>query len=137
MKIIPFRVITMLALMLFVASCTDHEVPEPEKVPAKIKTLPLKHGVPIATFYVQFEDLGNIPIVEYGVVMSTGVAGYLVALPTVADEVLIFSEPANNLDKKTQTQNKTFADANYRAYAKLSDGTVVYGELLKFRFEPG
>ena len=88
------RVFALLALMLFAASCTDHEVPEPQLVPAKIKTLPLKHGTPIATFYVQFEDLGNIPITEYGVVMSTGVSGYLVPLPTLADEVLIFTEAA-------------------------------------------
>ena len=138
---VPFRIVNGISvptlaiffLVLFATSCTDHEVPD--LIPAKIKTLPLKHGTS-STFYVQFEDLGNIPITEYGIVMSTGIAGHLVSMPTVDDEVLIFTDE-KNLDIRSYLYNTLFPDANYRAFAKLSNGTVVYGELLKFRFQPG
>jgi hypothetical protein len=127
------QLLAMLFVTLFAASCTDHEVPV--LTPAKIKTLELHHGLP-TTFFVQFEDLGNIPITEYGIAMSTGVSGFLVNKPTVDDEILPFPA-AINLDVKSHKYNVLFADANYRAYAKLSNGTVVYGEVLKFRFQPG
>lgn len=127
------QLFALLFVTLFAASCTDHEVPV--MTPAKIKTLTLFHGNS-STFRVQFEDLGNIPITEYGVAMSTGVSGFLKNTPTLEDEVLVFTSPID-LNIKSQVLNRLFADANYRAYAKLNNGTIVYGEVLKFRFEPG
>ena len=127
------QLFVMMFVTLFAASCTDHEVPV--MTPASITTLTLFHGNS-STFRVQFSNLGNIPITEYGVVMSTGVSGFLRNTPTIDDEVLVFTSPID-LNIKSQVLNRLFADANYRAYAKLNNGTIVYGEVLKFRFEPG
>ena len=129
----PLRIMVVVSMILLATSCVDHEVPS--QVAAKIKTLPLAHSF-TPTFYVQFEDLGNIPIAEYGIAMSTGISGQLVSVPTVADEIFKFTQSPTDLNVKTEIYPKLFADANYRAYAKLSDGSVVYGEVLKFRFQP-
>lgn len=129
------RISMFLFLSLLVFSCTkDHELPV--KIPAKIKTLEFIHGVPTSTFKVQFVDLGNIPITEYGIAMSKGLSGQLEPNPTVANEVLVFSAPPVDLNIKTQTYSQNIADVNYRAYARLSDGTVVYGDIIKYRFQP-
>lgn len=131
--LLKFSAILFLSILVF--SCAkDHEIPV--NMPAKIKTLEFIHGVPTSTFKVQFEDLGNIPIVEYGIAMSKGISGQLEPIPTVANEVLIFTATPIDLNIKMQTYSQNFADVNYRAYARLNNGTVVYGAIIKYRFQP-
>ena len=133
----PLRCFLVILLVSFSGfSCiNDHEIPV--KVPAKIKTVEMIFAFP-STFKLQFEDLGNIPVTEYGILLSKGISGFLTPVPTFADEVFIFTSPVDlSVKSQVYVTSTSYADVNYRAYAKLEDGTIVYGEVLKYRFQPG
>ncbi|WAC15132.1 hypothetical protein [Dyadobacter pollutisoli] len=134
--------LSFLSLLLFSFSCADHVVPT-NPVPAQIKTLDAfrsigQTGAEVSNFGVQFENLGNIPITEYGVIF---VHGSLVATPTMNNSVkLIIASPADLNQKFRGGPGLLFAPVepvimfSYRAYAMLSNGSVVFGEVKSVSF---
>jgi hypothetical protein len=71
--------LTFFSLFLSCFSCDDHVVPEQPEEPeqqelAKINTVSAVYEgtTNIFSYTVQFEDLGNVPIIEYGIVSYAG-----------------------------------------------------------------
>jgi hypothetical protein len=82
----------------------------------------------VPNYGVQFQNLGNIPVIEYGIVF---VDGTMAVSPEVNNTKVIFSN-AVNLDPKFKmgpglSSGPMGIVFSYRAYAILEGGTVVYG----------
>ncbi|WP_031528083.1 hypothetical protein [Dyadobacter crusticola] len=124
-------------LFLFSFSCEDHVVPETPEVLPVISTLPMDISAGKLNFKIAFQNLGNAQIGSYGVVYST--AFYDLSLsytktPTIDYEKQDFTgSPAlGNLSNSAAPAPEGFFAIFYRAYAMLSNGKVVYGDVMKF-----
>ncbi|WP_138475900.1 hypothetical protein [Dyadobacter bucti] len=137
--------LAFLSLVFASFSCQDHEVPEQPQQPelATIKTVSAVYGgaTNIFSYTVQFENLGNVPIIEYGIVSYAGETDeshvpdvpaapyvfpfyerqYAFAMPATLNAATI----ARAYDQKSNTPTRLF----YRAYAIHSNNAVVYGEV--------
>ena len=83
----------------------------------------------IPNYGVHFQNLGNIPVMEYGIVF---VDGTMAVSPEVNNTKVIFTNPVN-LDPKFKMGPGLSSESggiafSYRAYAILQGGQVVYGE---------
>jgi hypothetical protein len=120
--------IVFIGLLFANFSCEDHVVPVRE---AQIKTegnAYVQGGPTLWELRLSFTELGNVPIIEYGVVTATSPIFTPSFNPTVADSKVIFPLPAT-LGLKTRIAIKPVAIiVYYRAYAILQNGTIVYGE---------
>lgn len=145
MKKASYSVIILLIslLTLGATSCADHQTPNPEL--PQINTLPLifsddeeKGGV---FERVEFTSIGNQPIVEYGLLMKTSTQKNGI-VPTLTDnqQVDVFSQIPIVGVRSTSTlfkflpiynDGKTSYSLYYRAYVKLANGTVIYGNTLE------
>jgi hypothetical protein len=137
--------LAFLSLVFTSFSCQDHEVPEQPQQPelATINTVSAVYGgaTNIFSYTVQFEDLGNVPIIEYGIVSYGGETDenhvpdvpaapyvfpfyerqYAFAMPATLNAATI----ARAYDQQSNTPTRLF----YRAYAIHSNNAVVYGEV--------
>lgn len=137
MKISQKKSIITIALFLCLgfASCLkDHDL---EIVPAVLVTLPFEVKNQSYIFSIQVDELGNRKIVEYGIVYTAyyrGVGDHNL-FPTLQDSKLIFDSPPmpglnQLLYQKDFINGRAFI--YYRSYAKMEDGTVLYGNRLTF-----
>jgi hypothetical protein len=105
-------------------------------VAPKIKTLQIINGSTGLDFRILIEELGNVPVTEYGVVWKVQKDNQQVT-PTVNDSKTVFPMPFtlgqhSKLEFNVQTQ-QPYVFMFYRAYAILENGTVVYaGETRAF-----
>jgi hypothetical protein len=115
-------------------SCQDHPVAD---TPAQIKTQKLTFNqYPNAIFHVEFQTIGTVPILEYGIVYTarSGKTLEINKTPTILDNKIIFTTPAlaGSVSHPFVLDEST-AEMFYRAYAKLQDGVVLYGDdILQF-----
>jgi hypothetical protein len=137
MKRISYPVTGLLAFfLLFCLSCSDHG-PEGPKVLPKIKSerldIVITPGAPNLdyTFNLTFEDLGNVPIKEFGIVLDyaeTANDTYH-TVPTILDHKIKFNAQPK-LGKQSQFDvgpAQSFSKMYYRAYAILQDDSAIYG----------
>jgi hypothetical protein len=131
------------ALFLFAFSCQDHRDPEPMAEDARLKTLEITNPGQIINdlnFRMSFEKLGTRPISEYGLLLSfkSSNSDEFSAIPTLADA---YSSPlkfdqAASVGEHTKLQKSVgfddFKTLYYRAYAKLANGSVIYGETMEY-----
>ncbi len=136
---------TMLAMMMVLASCKkDRDKGEPSG-PTSITTLELEYKATPGisgmdyTFRVKFDQIGEVA--EYGIVFVPFIRDKADKVPTFGGFTSVpvkFTEkagPVGTVHKQEQSfRFSYFNDANYRAYAVLKDGTVVYGETLHIGF---
>ena len=110
----------------------------------RITTLELQYAVPsfsfsglTYTFRVRFEELGEIE--EFGILYVPWIADKTQKTPTWGDPETrsapfpISPSAAGTIETSSVTLlYSDFNNANYRAYAIKSDGSVVYGEVMYF-----
>ncbi|WP_439582882.1 hypothetical protein [Dyadobacter bucti] len=142
--------LAFLSLVFASFSCQDHEVPQQPEQPqqpklAQINTMSAVYGgaTNIFSYTVQFEDLGNVPIIEYGIVSYAGETNEnhvpdVPAAPYVFpfyERQFAFTEhmPATlnavTITRPFDQQSNTPTRLFYRAYAIHSNNAVVYGEV--------
>lgn len=132
-------------LFLFAFSCQDHYVPEEpeEPVAAKVVTLEIQN-LPEMGHYryrVAFETLGNVPITEYGTLVtfkkSLNDNDYN-PVPVVGNfdkKILFQAKPIVgevSIDLDLADEIAAYYEKYYRAYAVLANGSVVYGEVRNY-----
>ncbi|GGC37739.1 hypothetical protein GCM10011386_32320 [Parapedobacter defluvii] len=91
------------------------------------------------TFRLKFEKISSVK--EYGIIFIPWISEKSGTTPTVGgkDAILIpFTDKPGKagtvLSSQVTFPFSYFNDANYRAYAVLTDGTVIYGEILHIVF---
>jgi hypothetical protein len=126
-------------------SCMDHFVPEtsPEIETLAFEFIPVRvsadEGQPLK-WNLKFKSLGTAGIKEYGIVYLAAGEDHLISNMTPAlsntDAKLIKFTDTAVADVKLQKTASigSFSWVNYRAYAKLNNDDVVYGEVIKFAF---
>lgn len=89
------------------------------------------------TFALQFEGIGEVK--EYGIVYKAWIKDTDNKIPmvgTAGSTKIIFGEKPGSqgvaITKKVSITFTNFNDANYRAYAILKSGEMVYGESMYF-----
>ncbi|WP_138475901.1 hypothetical protein [Dyadobacter bucti] len=134
--------LTFLSLFLASFSCQDHE-PEPPRIFPVINTLNVvrTNDEPSFQYSVQFQELGNQQIAEYGVVTYAGSANEnpaptIQVVNNVKGRKYDFSGPGYmppSLDVKSIVRQYDGPAGQirlfYRAYARLADNSVVYGQV--------
>lgn len=118
-----------LFLSIGLLSCDRDASPKSEMV---IQTGPafMKPGEAISAFVVIFDELGNKPIEEYGIVYTfddDAKENY----PDLADTKVVFDLPAKQYSNHKQVNIEFSAGAHsvgYRAFAKLKGGELKYAE---------
>lgn len=141
MKQLSIRIGGLLAFVLFFCfSCTDH-APQPETAVAPvIKTIETRLNYKPENFYIigaELENIGSKPIKEIGIVYSLRFVNNpsFHAVPTVSDtKVATVSNPDKAGSYKTghNLPVSSFERMYYRAYAILSDDSIVYGNILEY-----
>ncbi|MCF0050258.1 hypothetical protein LXM25_09330 [Dyadobacter sp. LJ53] len=146
MKRITLQFSSLLAaLFLFAFSCQDHRDPDPEPIAedARIRTLEITNPGQVINdlnFRMSFEKVGNRPISEYGLLLSFKSinSDEFATVPTLGNEfssALKFDHAATVGEHVKLQKSVGFDDFKtlyYRAYAKLNDGKVVYGEAMEY-----
>ena len=124
-----FQVQFFALLLVATISCTDHEIQKRPVIETGNLIWFSNHTSAFWIFAVNFVDLGNVPVVEYGVV-------YAKELPA---DGLTVNSPGVSVEKFTEPQIPVLGNVSqpnllvpmsslyYRAYAKLSDNTYIYG----------
>jgi len=146
-SIFMFKAITLATLLFtfFSLGCKKEKAGgESGSKEAKISTVELKavrsttvYGSDI-TFKVRFEDTGKGDKVvdEYGILFKAWIADLDNKIPTNGSGTIILfhDTPAAGsiIDKEVTLTFEQFNDANYRAFARLKDGSYVYGEVMYF-----
>jgi hypothetical protein len=123
-----------LSVFLMAFSCQDHVVPDTPVAP-EIQTLDLNVGSSGVTFKLAFTKIGEVPVTEYGTLYKVvEISGELI--PTEADTKAIFTESVT-LETKSKMVNLFIGGEwiFYRAYAKLANGTTIYGEVMNARLK--
>ena len=142
-----FKVITLAILLFtgFLLSCKKEKTTTEEgSREAKISTIELKalrsatvYGADI-TFKVKFEDTGNgnKAVDQYGILFKAWISDLNNKIPTNGNAaiVLFHDTPAAGsvIEKEVTLTFEQFNDANYRAFARLKDGTYIYGAVMYF-----
>ena len=123
--------LTFLGVFLLSFSCEDHVTPE---VPADeapiIRTIGVNIGSNTVQFNLVFDKAGNIPVVEHGILYRVSGFGASGIVPTESDSKVMFDLPISTTKKSKQHDISTDGTTRlfYRAYAKLSNGNMIYGE---------
>lgn len=134
----------VLAITLFANfSCSDHEIPlDPPIIETLtynlIPTRVAEGRDVVLQWWLRFETLGTIPITEYGIVYNAGIEGETVGVtPLVTDSLskeIPFSDVAVVDDGIFEIHGiNAFEIIYYRAYAKLNNGQVIYGDIFSNR----
>jgi len=137
--------VVFLAMLLPVISCKKDAEENQPAGPTEVTTLEVEYRSTTAvygmqyTFRLRFEKVSGVK--EYGIVFIPWVGEKSEKTPTVGGKDAILApfldKPAATGTILTSDVTFTFSyfnDANYRAYAVLTDGTVVYGETLHITF---
>ena len=143
MRPLSLKIASLLAAMfLFNFSCQDHVVPvnpqqeTPQEIAPVIHTPKLKSENTSADLYrlkVEFSSLGNVPIIEYGVVYSIELedgSKEFTTTPTIANTKSIFPT-VPKLGEEFKITEIDLSDAKqlfYRAYVIYGNNKVAYGE---------
>ena len=129
--------VVLLSLFLFSYSCQDHQVPgEPPLLSTHELFYDSLHGKCSFTTELEVLNIGTIPVTEYGIVYNAalnggGGPGY--DNPSIDNYPKIVFDMPFSTGIKTKVGPQICTNSNYyRAYAILSNGTVVYGQTLRF-----
>lgn len=122
---------TLFFVMLLMAfACTDHNMPGPPQLETLITEMNCNASF---TYKLNVKESGNMRVVEYGIVYS-GTAP-INPTPTVdINAKTIFSEAFTDGPKTQLGYSLCVPETYYRAYAILENGTVVYGNIIHFRY---
>jgi hypothetical protein len=128
-----FRLLAFVAFFAFIsASCTDHGA-EPLRSPAITTNQLLTTNQPDPVevyFHLEFTDLGEIGVSEYGIIYGNGIADADLNVGNSAVGYVIFTgAPTIGDVEQMKVLPKLVEPFHYKAYAKLSDGSVIYGQL--------
>ncbi|MCE7067173.1 hypothetical protein [Dyadobacter sp. CY326] len=138
--------VVFIALLCFNFSCQDH--PIPQTLPS-LTTQPINRSntraFSLFTFQLVVDNVGSIPVKEYGVVFTTYddldiVSPDVISEPTIVNgKVISFKgvfSPGNHQESKTDVpDSKLTLDYIFqRAYAVLNNGTVVYGQVITTKY---
>lgn len=118
--------------LLALISCTDHAIPS-------LKSPVINTGILLTTnqpdpvdvnFYVNFSDLGEIGISEYGIIYGNSIPDAELNVGNSAVKYVVFiAKPSLGDLTQMKVLPKLVDPFHYKAYAKLSDGSVIYGKL--------
>ena len=127
-------------------SCENHQ--EPELLPV-LETLQITQSREVPPPYqstytnhyrLRVIEKGNVPVTEYGVIYSTyntseleNNAPYVIKEPTVLNSPLHIITEEFGPGEKLMSHEKNYPLRTYvyqRAYAKLGDGRVIYGDVV-------
>ncbi|PSL28727.1 hypothetical protein [Dyadobacter jiangsuensis] len=126
----------LLSLFLFSYSCQDHQVPgEPPLLSTHELFYDSINGKCSFTTELEVLNIGTIPVTEYGVVFSAvgGGDGPFTDTPMVETHSKVIFDMPFSTGVKTKVGPQICTNNNYyRAYAILSNGTVVYAQTLHF-----
>lgn len=125
------------SLFLFSYSCQDHVPPgEPPLLSTHELFYDSIHGKCSFTTELEVLNIGTIPVTEYGIVYNaalSGGSGPNRENPTIEDYPKIVFDMPFSTGIKTKVGPQICTNSNYyRAYAILSNGTVTYGQTLRF-----
>ena len=126
-----------LSLFLFSYSCQDHQVPgEPPLLSTHELFYDSSHGKCSFTTELEVLNIGTVPVTEYGIVYNSALGGGSGPghdNPTIENYPKIVFDMPFSTGVKTEVGPQICTNSNYyRAYAILSNGTVVYGQTLRF-----
>lgn len=118
--------------LLLSISCTDH-------LPQTLKSPVINTGILLTTnqpdpvdvyFSLFFSDLGEIDILEYGIIYGNNIpdSELIVGNPAVGF-VLFTGKPIIGDVSQVKVLPKLVDPFHYKAYAKLGNGSVIYGKL--------
>ncbi len=138
-------ILTLTLLINLLPACKkDKAGGGPDNKEAKVSTVALSftsstivYGSDLV-FKIKMEGTGqgDKAIAEYGIVFKAWVTDLSDKTPVKeTGTIVLFSDtPAagKTLEKKVTLTYQQFNDANYRAFAKLKDGTYIYGEVMYF-----
>ena len=126
--------LSLVMLFLVSFSCTDHDIP---LVRPSLETENVNRGKTATSdglyFGVKWLDLGNsVSIVEFGNVYSKTVSGEALKLGEPGVEKIV--SPIAPVLGNVYFAKFFVVDSDYyyRGYAKLGDGSVIYGTAKKF-----
>ena len=138
----------ILALMLLInllpACKKDKAGGGPDNKETKITTMELASTPSTAVygsdlvFKIKFEGIGqgDKSVEEYGIVYAAWISNLSNKIPVKeTGTIVLFSDTpvaGKIMEKKATLTFQQFNDANYRAFARLKDGTYVYGEVKYF-----
>lgn len=133
----------LLLMNVFIA-CKKEKADEPDNKPAEISTLEIDaprsadvYGSDI-TFKIKFAGIGknDKAVDEYGILFKSWIADLADKIPIsgTGSIILFHDAPVAGvvIEKEVTLTFEQFNDANYRAFARLKDGTYVYGEVMYF-----
>jgi hypothetical protein len=136
--------ILTLLINLLPACKKDKAGGRPDNKEAKVSTVALSftssttvYGSDLV-FKIKLEGTGqgDKAIVEYGIVYTAWIANLSNKTPVKeTGTIVLFSDTpvaGKIMEKKVTLTYQQFNDANYRAFAKLKDGTYIYGEVMYF-----
>lgn len=125
--------IVFLSILLSGFSCQDHQTPQKQPVLATLEVSPGAVRCEIA-FNLDVTDIGNMPVTEYGVVIAgLGFSGQPTDTPAVGTHTKLIFDPPFSPGPKKKNSGVCSNHFSYRAYVLLSNGEVVYGNLLRFQ----
>ena len=138
-------ILTRALLISLLPACKKDKAGEtPGNKEAKVSTVALSftpsaavYGTDIV-FKIKLEGTGqgDKAIAEYGIVFKAWVTDLSDKTPVKGTgTIVLFSDTpvaGKTLEKKVTLTYQQFNDANYRAFAKLKDGTYIYGEVMYF-----
>lgn len=120
------------------SSCVkDHQIPASQ---IEIRTLPFSPATQSTVFRIQATQLGDQSIIEHGVVFTAyfrGVGNHN-QLPTISDNKVVFDNKLMLGTNEYAYMKDIIAGRTffyYRAYAILSDNSVVYANRLSYTIE--
>ncbi|SDF55992.1 hypothetical protein SAMN04487996_111145 [Dyadobacter soli] len=132
------HLVFLVLVMAMLSSCVkDHQIPTSQ---IQILTLSFSPATQSTVFRIQATQLGDQPIIEHGVVFTAyfrGVGNHN-QLPTISDNKVVFDNKLilgtnEYAYMKDIIAGRTFF--YYRAYAILSDNSVVYANRLSYTIE--
>lgn len=117
----------LLAILFLNFSCEDHTV---QKLPAfeTVNYGPNCHF--LFTYRIKINDVGNVPVKEFGIVYSTSNSAPEPVLGINFN--VVFQSPFLLGNREQLAPGQCVPDAYYRAYAVLENNTVLYANTIHF-----
>ncbi|HRP56790.1 hypothetical protein [Agriterribacter sp.] len=138
-------ILTLALLVNLLPACKKDKAGEgPDSKEAKVSTVELSYTPSTSVygsdlvFKIKFEDIGKgeKAITEYGIMYTAWITNLSDKTPSngTGTAILFRDTPAAEkvIEKAVTLSFQQFNDANYRAFARLKDGTYVYGEVKYF-----
>lgn len=125
------------ALLITLVSCTDHQVPAPANPVIEIDNKWDEYDDDNMLIRVKFVQLGNRPILSYGLVVVAGPQDQDL-VPTVSDTKIVFTNPPvlgtndhiypYSSFEMLWPNPPNFKALFFRAYVEVEGGIVIYGD---------